>query len=182
MHLHVLHFSTLFFMSALICTACNQKQTGTVIANGDDMQQNTEKDAPYVEGNRKILQWETEEMELFVRRYGWKMEKTGTGMYVQIVQPGQGEYFKEGDPVVMTYKTFLLNGEMVQNSDENGLKRFTVGRSEEITGLHEAALLLKPGAEARLVIPSHLAYGVAGDGARINGRMPIAMTIRVENQ
>jgi len=43
--------------------------------------------------------------------------------------------------------------------------------------LHEAVQLLRPGAKARLVIPSYLAYGVAGDGDRIQGLQPIIMEI-----
>lgn len=107
------------------------------------------------------------------------MTRTGTGLYIQILSPGQGETFREPNEVTLSYKTFLLDGTLVYDSDDDGLKTFTVCRSEEIDGLHEAVQLLRPGAKARLVIPSHLAYGVAGDGDRINGRMPIAMTIEI---
>jgi len=45
--------------------------------------------------------------------------------------------------------------------------------------LHEAVQHLKRGAEARLVLPSHLAYGVAGDGNKVKGRKSIAMVIQI---
>ena len=141
----------------------------------------TDKNAPYVEGNKKIVQWESEEIDLFIKRYGWNTTKTGTGLRIEILDPGKGDLFQEGDRVKLAYKTFLLSGKMVYRSDQDGVKEFTVGRSEEITGLHEAVQMLRPGAKARLVIPSHLAYGVAGDGDRINGRVPIAITLDVIN-
>ena len=40
-------------------------------------------------------------------------------------------------------------------------------------------MILRPGAKARLVIPSYMAYGVSGDGNKINGRLPVAMTIEI---
>jgi FKBP-type peptidyl-prolyl cis-trans isomerase len=66
---------------------------------------------------------------------------------------------------------------MIYCSDSLGKKHFVVNRSEEIDALHEAVQLLRPGAKARLVIPSYLAYGVAGDGDRIQGLQPIIMEI-----
>jgi len=173
--LHIILFSTL--LCAITISGCREKGTGSVITT--DKKPAEDKEAPYIEGNKKILHWEDEEMNLFIKRYQWDMQRTGTGMYVQILEPGQGDTFQEGDDITLKCKTFLLSGEMVYDSDKDGLKVFKVARSEEIEALHEAALMLRPGARARLVIPSHLAYGVSGDGNRINGRVPIAMTVEV---
>lgn len=166
-------------MPLLLClllpAACHDRQTGQVVAS--DKEPTVDKDAPYVEGNKKILQWENEEIDLFIKRYGWDMTRTGTGLRIQILEPGNGDTFQEGDQVTLEYETYLLSGERVYD----GEKSFTVGRSEEITGLHEAVQLLRPGSKARLVIPSHLAYGVAGDGDKIKGRVPVAMIIRIKN-
>ena len=68
---------------------------------------------------------------------------------------------------------------MIYSSDSLGAKQFVVNRSEEIDALHEAAQMLRPGARARLVIPSYLAYGVAGDGDRIQGLQPVMMEIKL---
>lgn len=160
-----------------LATSCHQKQTGEVVTSTKE--ENVDKDAPYVEGNKKILQWEQEEIALFVKRYGWTMTQTGTGLFVEITKNGSGTHFQEGDRITLAYKIFRLDGSPVYNSEQDGLKQFTIGKSEEISGLHEAALLLNPGAEARLVIPAHLAYGVAGDGNKLIGRQPIAMTLQV---
>ena len=158
--------------------ACkDQKATGSVVSSSEEVKE--DKDAPYVEGNKNIMRRENEEMQMFITRYGWQMQRTPTGLYVQILEPGNGELFKENDRVAMEYKTFLLSGEQIYSSDSNGVKVFMVNRSEEIDALHEVAQMLKPGAKARLVIPSYLAYGVAGDGDLIQGLQPIVMEIRV---
>ena len=157
--------------------ACgDQKATGSVVSSSDEVQE--DKDAPYVEGNKKIMQLENEEMQMFIARYGWQMERTPTGLYIEILEPGHGEQFREGDRVMLEYKTFLLSGEQIYNSDSNGVKVFIVNRSEEIGALHEAVQMMRPGAKARLVIPSYLAYGVAGDGDMIHVLQPIVMEIR----
>ncbi|MBP5496021.1 MAG: FKBP-type peptidyl-prolyl cis-trans isomerase [Bacteroidales bacterium] len=159
-------------------SACrDRKPTGSVVSSSEEPKE--DKDAPYVEGNKNIMRRENEEMQMFINRYGWQMQRTPTGLYIQILEPGTGDLFKENDPVTLKYRTFLLSGEQVYSSDSNGVKSFVVNRSEEIDALHEAAQMLRPGAKARLVISSHLGYGVAGDGDRIRGLQPFMMEISV---
>lgn len=164
---------------AFCCLAAcgDQKATGSVVSSSQEEKE--DKDAPYVEGNKNIMRRENEEMQMFIQRYGWQMQRTPTGLYVEVLESGDGELFKENDRVAMAYKTFLLSGEQIYCSDSNGVKVFMVNRSEEIDALHEAVQMLRPGAKARLVIPSYLAYGVAGDGDRIQGLQPIVMEVRV---
>ena len=159
-------------------SACrDQKATGSVVYTSETVQE--EKDSPYMEGNKNIMRRENEEMQMFIKRYGWEMQRTPTGLYIQILDPGKGDLFHENDRVALEYRTFLLSGEQVYCSDSTGLKIFLVNRSEEIDALHEAAQMLRPGARARLVIPSYLGYGVAGDGDRIQGLQPFMMEVRI---
>lgn len=159
-------------------SACrDQKATGSVVSTSETVQE--EKDSPYMEGNKNIMRRENEEMQMFIKRYGWEMQRTPTGLYIQILDPGKGDLFHENDRVALEYRTFLLSGEQVYCSDSTGLKIFLVNRSEEIDALHEAAQMLRPGARARLVIPSYLGYGVAGDGDRIQGLQPFMMEVRI---
>lgn len=161
-----------------VVSACrDQKVTGNVVSSSQEVKE--DKDAPYVEGNKNIMRRENEEMQLFIQRYGWQMQRTPTGLYVEILEPGEGALFVEGDRVALRYRTFLLSGEQVYSSDSAGVKVFTVDRSEEIGALHEVAKMLRPGAKARLVIPSYLGYGVTGDGDCIRGLQPFMMEISV---
>jgi len=164
-----------------LMVSCDQKTTGSVVSSSEGAKD--DKDAPYVEGNKNIMRRENEEMQMFIQRYGWQMQRTPSGLYIEILNPGKGELYKEGDPVNLEYRTFLLTGEMIYCSDSLGLKHFIVNRSEGIDALHEAVQMLRPDAKARLVIPSYLAYGVAGDGDRIQALQPIMMEIHLtENQ
>lgn len=111
-------------------SACrDQKATGSVVSTSETQE---EKDSPYMEGNKNIMRRENEEMQMFIKRYGWEMQRTPTGLYIQILDPGKGDLFRENDRVAMEYRTFLLSGEQVYCSDSTGLKVFLVNRSEEI--------------------------------------------------
>lgn len=170
-------FALLTLFVCALSSCHRQSATGSVVASSDG--EKTEKDDPYVEGNKNIMRRENEEIQMFVKRYGWEMQRTPTGLYIEVLNPGKGELYKENDPVTLEYRTFLLSGEMIYSSDSLGTKHFRVNRSEEIDALHEVVQLLRPGAQARLVIPSYLAYGVAGDGDRIRGLQPIMMEIKL---
>ena len=74
---------------------------------------------------------------------------------------------------------FLLTGDTVYTSDRDGVKQFKVDKSDEIAGLNEAVKMMRKGERARLVIPSFLAYGVAGDGGRIRGKATLAMYVEL---
>ena len=171
-----LSFCLLFAL--LVIAGCRKPAaTGTVVTSSQEPQEDVE--APYVEGNKRIIHLETEEIEQFIQRYGWKMDKTGTGLYIQILDEGKGDLIKEDDMVHLKYQTFLLSGEKIYDSQEDGEKVFKVAKSEEINGLHEAVRMLRPEGRARLVIPSYMAYGVAGDGDKIDGREPVVMIVEV---
>ena len=174
---NICFFALLIFFSCALFSCHRQNATGSVVVSSEG--EKTEKDDPYVEGNKNIMRRENEEIQMFVKRYGWEMQRTPTGLYVEVLNPGKGELYKENSPVTLEYRTFLLSGEMIYCSDSLGTKHFVVNRSEEIDALHEAVQLLRPGAQARLVIPSYLAYGVAGDGDRIRGLQPIMMEINL---
>jgi FKBP-type peptidyl-prolyl cis-trans isomerase len=165
---------TLFFL----LLSCNNPSSTGVIQSGS---KKTEKIAPLLLENRKFVELENEEIELFLKRYKWNMKQTDTGLRYEITKKGKGTHFKTGETVTLEYRTMLLSGEEIYNSNTDGVKNFVVERSEEIAGLHEVIKLMNPSTEARLIIPSHLAYGVTGDGNKVNPYQTIVMKIKVLN-
>jgi len=162
----------------LLFSSCNDRTpSGIVLKQNQD--KDIEKKDPFIEGNKKIVTWENEEIDLFIKRYGWNTTNTGTGLRIQITKEGIGNFPHEGDKVTLKYKTILLNGDVVYSSKTDGNKVFVVDKSDEIAALHEAVKLMKKGSKAQVVIPSHLAYGVAGDGNRISGRASLAMYLEL---
>ena len=138
-----------------------------------------EPDDPYVDWNRVNVNREDEDIDFFTQRYRWNVQKTGTGLRIEILQPGNGELVKPEDEVTLEYTTMLLTGDTIYTSAKQGVKVFKVDKSSEIAGLNEAVKMLRKGGEAHLVIPSFLAHGLAGDGERIRGKVSLAMTVKV---
>lgn len=177
------YFSKLVFFCSfallLLAASCQQKPTGVVTVQTS--QQPEEKPDPYVEGNKRILALEQEEIELVIKRHHWNMTTTGTGLNYEVLEQGSGPRFAEGDSVSIKYSIALLSGKEIYNSDTDGIKTFRVNKSEEIPALHEIIQLVSPGAKVRMVIPSHLAYGAGGDGNEIKGREALIMNIEILN-
>ena len=162
--------------SLLLCFSCEKKQSGIVHVQQSDK---PVKEDPYVKWNQASVEREDEDIDFFLRRYGWEMQKTGTGLRYQCVKEGQGNRPLPEQTVTVKYTTVLLTGDTVYSSDRDGLKRFKVDKSDEMAGLNEAVKMMRKGERARLVIPSFLAYGVAGDGDRIRGKVTLAMYVEL---
>ncbi|MDR3046481.1 MAG: FKBP-type peptidyl-prolyl cis-trans isomerase [Bacteroidales bacterium] len=172
----VLHFfSYLLFVSLFLLACGNPQPTGEVIIQNSGEKEKEEK--AYMQGNRRIVELEQEEIDLFLERYQWNVIKTGTGLNIEVLKEGKGAFPIIGDTVVLTYITSLLDGKTLYNSDAEGNKIFVLEKSQEIPALHEAVKLLKKNGKARMVIPSHLAYGSNGDGNKIREYQPLVMYI-----
>lgn len=131
-HTYQLLLSGLLLCTLALLASCKDKATGEVVST--DKKKEIDRSAPYVEGNKRIMQWENEEMQLFIKRYGWNMQRTGTGLYIQILNSGQGEQFKEGDEVTLEYKTFLLDGTLLYDSYSDGPKPSPYAEQKRLTG------------------------------------------------
>jgi len=153
---------------SLLLVSCNQENTErNKEANTDGAEESLEK------VNRYLVKSEKQDIENYIRRHGWEMEETGSGLYYQIFHEGKGKKAEEGDLAVLDYKTWLINGNLVYTSKTDGRKEFLIGKGGVESGLEEGILLLKEGDKARFILPSHLAYGLLGDGNKIPQRTAI---------
>ena len=122
---------------------------------------------PLIEANREVVRTESEQIDDFIHRYGWKMTTTSTGLRYMIYKQGTGPFAMVGKEVTLNYSTTLLTGDTVYTSRNDGPIIFEVGKGQVISGLEEAILLLKVGDRAKIIIPSHLAFGLIGDQNKI---------------
>ena len=137
---------------------------------------------PLERGNQKMILLEAEEIEFFIQRYGWEMIKTGTGLRYQVTKKGSGATIQEGDEVSLEYQSMLLSGDSLYSSKQDGPIIFKVNKSDAIAGLHEAMTYLRYGDQVRLIIPSYLAYGIAGDGYKVMGQQSIVYFVTVNKK
>jgi FKBP-type peptidyl-prolyl cis-trans isomerase FkpA len=113
--------------------------------------------------HKEIVKNQADSIKSFVESKKWEMAQTPTGLWIALLQDSAGDNAKNGDEVFIAYKTSLLNGKDCYNSDSLGYKTVICGRGGVESGIEEALLMLSKGDKARVILPSHLAHGVAGD-------------------
>jgi len=131
--------------------------------------------------NKELNQKEAEDINDYIQRYGWKMQETGSGLRYYIYQETnlEGKKVEKAKIITVKFNVNLLNGVKCYNSEEDGNKEFILGRSTEISGLEEGLLLMKEGDKAKLIVPSHLAYGLLGDQEKIPMRATLIYDVEV---
>jgi FKBP-type peptidyl-prolyl cis-trans isomerase len=157
----------------------------TVFSCGNDSEQQdkpgnpAEAKQPLISANKYLRESEDAQIEDFVSRYAWNMKKTGTGLRYSIYKEGEGPKAQAGNHLRIGYEISLLNGQVIYHSDTEGELAFRQGSSDIIRGLNEAALFLREGDQAKIIIPSHLAYGLAGDQRNIPPRATLIYDLKV---
>lgn len=136
-------------------------------------------DSNVINYNRQIVRSENIEIEDFIARHRWQMIKSPTGLRYMIYSQGQGNKIKKGEGVELKYTLSLLDGSLIYTSDSGGIKLVYPGTSESETGLQEALLLMHTGDKAKLIIPSHLAFGLLGDLKKIPAGATIVYDIEI---
>lgn len=120
-----------------------------------------------IKANKEAVKEENNQIEDFIRRRKWNMNETSTGLRYMITKQGVGASAQPGRTVKLSYTVTYLTGDTVYSAAKDGPLIFEVGKGQVITGLEEAILLLKVGDRAKIIIPSHLAFGLIGDQKKI---------------
>jgi len=134
---------------------------------------------PLMKVNKKLVKSEDEQIEDYIKRYGWNMKKTGTGLRYMIYKHGSGRRAEAGKVVKINFTVSLLNGDTCYTSESDGYKEFLIGRGGVESGIEEGILLLKKGDRAKFIIPSHLAFGLTGDMDKIPAKATLVYDIEL---
>ena len=136
---------------------------------------------PLIKANQDLVELEEQDILNYVERKGWKMEETGSGLRYLIYENGKGRRVESGTVVQYLYQTELLTGKLCYSSDEFGIKEFLVGRGGVESGLEEAVLHFRTGDKAKIILPSHLAFGLVGDDDCIPKKAVVVYDLEVVN-
>jgi FKBP-type peptidyl-prolyl cis-trans isomerase len=129
--------------------------------------------------NKNLVESENQNIEQYIKRYGWEMKKTGTGLRYMIYKHGDGEKAVTGKTAKLNYKVGLLDGTQCYSSDENGPKIFRIGKGGIESGLEEGILFLHVGDRVKFILPSHLAFGLVGDSKKIPAKAVLVYDIEL---
>lgn len=131
------------------------------------------------EMNRLAIKKESLQIDEYVRRMGWPVTTTGSGLRYYIYEKGSGATPKPDEVVEVRMIITLLNGDTSYSWHRYGSETFMVERSSNESGLHEAVQLMKVGDRAKIILPSHLAFGVAGDRNKIPPRSVVVYDLEL---
>ena len=159
----------------LAISACNDTTPTQVSVSTSEMKKSLET------ANRYLVRDEENDIANYIERHGLEMSVTGTGLRYQILKQGTGQPIKTGEEVSMEYELRSITGDLIYSSDNDGTKSFTVGKGQVESGLEEAMNYLHRGDVAKLIIPSHLGYGLHGDEDRIPEYATLVYTIKIED-
>jgi FKBP-type peptidyl-prolyl cis-trans isomerase FkpA len=133
-----------------------------------------------MDANKADTRRESDDIDAYVRRHGWEMKASGTGLRYQFIsQSAHGDTAKTGQWAKVSYKVFLLDGTLCYSSDKDGLKDFKIGEDHVESGIHEVILLMKTGDRMRFILPSARAHGLLGDGDKIPPRAPVMYEVQL---
>lgn len=126
----------------------------------------------------ELIEKHFEENNLDLTEY----QVTDSGLHFKTLQEGTGDAIKDGDKVEVHYVGKNLAGATFDSSYDRaapftvivGIKEPTNGIQPVIEGWYEALRLMQVGEEARIYVPSNLAYGRCGSQ---NGIPPNAVLV-----
>ena len=92
----------------------------------------------------------------FVANNKLTAQRTNSGLYYVIKEPGTGAQPTATSNVTVAYKGTFLNGQIFDSSTSAGIK---IGLNQVIKGWTEGIPYFKEGGSGILLIPAHLGYG-----------------------
>ena len=129
--------------------------------------------------NRYLVTKDRERIENYIARKNLDMTETQSGIWYMIKNEGNGDYFTDGDMVLMEYECILLDGTKCYSSEETGPKEVIVGKSRIEPGLDQGLRFLKPGGKAIFIIPPFLGWGLPGDADKIPSRAILVYNVNI---
>jgi FKBP-type peptidyl-prolyl cis-trans isomerase len=160
-------------LAVWLTTSCS-----TQVKNNNDLNiTNVDGLERMIEQNRAVLLAEREDIQIFVDSSEYPFQKNGLGMQIAIIENGRGQSLDTGDVIKIKSKVMSLNGHEFYNFDST---EFSILRDNKmIWGVQEATLGSNRGDSLILVIPAHLAHGLAGDLNTIPPLTPLVYYLRI---
>lgn len=129
--------------------------------------------------NRALAEREALDIDAWIARHGLAMERTGTGVRIKLITDSVGANARPLQTASILFDVSLIDGTVCYASAPNEPEDFTIEKDNVESGLHEAIQRLSPGDSAVIVIPSHRAYGLAGDSKKIPMRSTVVYHLRL---
>jgi len=101
-------------------------------------------------------------IQAFIQANGYTMTKDPSGLYYEVIKPGTGNYPIATSTVKIGYTASYLNGQVFTSVASAS---YTLSDPSLIQGFPIGLQLINTGGRIRIIFPSGLAYGPAGNGS-----------------
>ena len=166
-------FILVAMMLVVMGVACGEQPQNPLQVDNSQLKESLER------ANRYLANDEEKDICNYMERHRLDMVSTGTGLRYQILQEGEKELIQPGQTVTMEYVLYNVMGDVVYSSENDGVMKFVVGCGDVVSGLDEAMPHLHRGDVAKVIVPSHLGYGLVGDQKSIPERSTLIYTVRI---
>lgn len=132
-----------------------------------------------VGANRILVKKDREKIVAYMERNNLSLTESQSGLWYGITARGSGATATNGQVATLAYKVSLLDGTLIYDSANLGVKQFRIGQGGVEAGLEEGVLMLREGSRATFIMPPHLAHGLPGDGNKIPARSIIVYEVEL---
>lgn len=108
------------------------------------------------QGTTDFTEINDQQIQEYLEENNLEAEKSNTGLYYIIEEQGSGARPVTTDRVRVAYKGYYLNGDVFDESGEDGV---TFSLQQVIRGWTEGITYFNAGGSGILLVPSHLGYG-----------------------
>jgi FKBP-type peptidyl-prolyl cis-trans isomerase FkpA len=154
-------YIAILFASALMgCNGCSEQKPAAEV-NYEQIQKDL------IQARKSEHEAEMKKIQEYVAENKWPMVQTSTGIHYWIYEQGSGVKAKTDDLVILDYTIHLLDGTLCYKTDSITPSTVRIGMDNVESGIHEVLLYMSEGDRARVILPSHMAFGFTGDSNKI---------------
>ena len=169
-----------YLMIAFLAMALTSCRNNTQDQSKQEPTKQSLKKEALIEANRSAIAAEKEMIKSYAQRRNWTLLKQASGIYYLRYEKGNGKSISPGDRVNYHYTLSLINGSVVSSSSKGNPELIHIASGGSVvSGLHKGMMQLYEGDKAKLIVPSHLAYGIAGDQSKIPSKSTLIYDLEI---
>lgn len=122
-----------------------------------------------------------QQIEAYLNANHIQAKRTTWGVYVQVLNPGQGPKPQPGEYALLRYTGSDLNGKVFDSNTTPGKPLFPlqIGSGGSIIGFEDGVKELSKGGKAKLYVPSVVGYGEMGSAPVIQPNQELVFEVEV---
>lgn len=168
------------FLLILLCCGCSKNEARRPV----NPRPSSTLFSETVETSKALNAQEVEQILMYIDKdtaQTYEVSKNGFWYVYQNKIQDNSPLPEYGDEVLLEYNITDLQGSVLYSKESLGVKKYKIDKEDFISGLQKGIKLMKVGEIITFVIPSYYAFGIAGDGNKIEVNQTIKSTVKLLN-